>query len=153
MANSLLNVMIEQLHILSDRQIEDTQALMLELAPNIHVSAEMLKNAVGSDNTHFFALMEDDGRIVGCASLCVFNSPTGRKASVEDVVVLSSCRGLGYGRKLMEHIIDYAKKELVPIDLHLTSNPARVSANALYKAVGFERRETNVYQLRLLVKG
>lgn len=45
----------------------------------------------------------------------------------------------------MEHIIDYAKKEQSPIDLHLTSNPQRVSANALYKDVGFEKRETNVY--------
>lgn len=144
---------IVQLHTLIDRQTEDIQAMMLELAPNIQVSTEMLHNIVGSDNTHLFALMEDDGRIVGCASLCVFDSPTGRKASVEDVVVLSSCRGLGYGKRLMEHIIDYAKKELAPIDLHLTSNPARVSANALYKAVGFEQRETNVYQLQLMVKG
>ena len=140
---------IEQLHTLTDRQTEDIQALMLELAPTIQVSTEMLHNVVGSNNTHFFVLMEDDGRIVGCASLCVFDSPTGRKASVEDVVVLSSCRGLGYGRKLMGHIIEFAKKELVPIDLHLTSNPKRVSANALYKAVGFEQRETNVYSIQI----
>ena len=113
----------------------------------------MLQNAVASPNTHFFAMEEENGRIVGCASLCVFCSPTGRKASVEDVVVLSSCRGKGYGRKMMEHVIDYAKKELAPIELHLTSNPKRVSANALYKAVGFEQRETNVYQLRLMVNG
>lgn len=140
---------IEQLLSLTDRQVEDIQVLMLELAPNIQVSAEMLQNAVGSGNTHFFALTEDNGRIVGCVSLCVFESPTGRKASVEDVVVLSSCRGLGYGWRLMEHVIEFAKKELSPIDLHLTSNPKRVSANTLYKAVGFEQRETNVYGLRV----
>ena len=140
---------IRELHTLTNKQIEDIQALMLELAPNIQVSAEMLQNAVASPNNLFFAMVEDDGRIVGCASLCVFCSPTGRKASVEDVVVLSSCRGLGYGRKLMEHVIDYAKKELAPIELHLTSNPKRVSANALYKTVGFEQRETNVYSMTI----
>lgn len=123
---------------------------MRELTSSVMESAEMLQNAVASPNTHFFAMEEENGRIVGCASLCVFCSPTGRKASVEDVVVLSSCRGKGYGRKMMEHVIDYAKKELAPIELHLTSNPKRGSANALYKAVGFEQRETNVYQLRLM---
>ena len=90
---------------------------------------------------------------MGGASLCVYDSPTGSKANIEDVVVSSSCRGLGYGRKLMEHVINFAKTELAPIELHLTSNPKRVSANALYKAVGFEQRETNVYQLRLMVNG
>lgn len=136
---------IVELHTLTNRQVEDIQALMDELTSSVKVSAEMLHNAVLSDNTRFFAMMEEDGHIVGCASLCVFCSPTGRKASVEDVVVLSSCRGQGYGRKLMEHVINYAKKELAPIELHLTSNPKRVSANALYKAVAFEQRETNVY--------
>lgn len=92
-------------------------------------------------------MLEDDGHIVGCASLCVMDSPTGSKASIEDVVVLSSCRGLGYGKNLMEHVIDYARKELSPIDIHLTSNPQRVRANALYKAVGFEQRNTNVYSM------
>jgi len=137
---------IVELHTLTDRQVEDIQALMQELTSSITVTAEMLQIAVLSDNTHFFAMIED-GRIVGCASLCVFNSPTGRKASVEDVVVLSSLCGKGYGKKLMEHVIDYAKNELAPIELHLTSNPKRVSANALYKAVGFEQRETNVYSM------
>jgi len=140
-------MIIKQLNSLTDNQVGDILVLMRELTSSIMVSAEMLQNAVSSPNTHFFAMMEDDGRIVGCASLCVFCSPTGRKASVEDVVVLSSCRGLGYGKKLMEHVIDYAKKELAPIELHLTSNPKRVCANALYKAVGFEQRETNVYSM------
>ena len=142
-------MIIKQLNSLTDNQVGDILVLMRELTSSIMVSAEMLQNAVSSPNTHFFAMMEDDGRIVGCASLCVFCSPTGRKASVEDVVVLSSCRGLGYGKKLMEHVIDYAKKELAPIELHLTSNPKRVSANALYKAVGYEQRETNVYSMTI----
>lgn len=140
---------IIQLHFLSDKQVGDLQTLMRELTSSIVVSAGMLQNAVASPYTHFFAMVEDGGRIVGCASLCVFCSPTGHKASVEDVVVLSSCRGRGYGKKLMEHVIGYAKTELAPIELHLTSNPKRVSANALYKAIGFGQRETNVYSMKI----
>lgn len=139
---------ILELNTLTKLQICDIQELMKQLAPDIDVTEERLIRTVESGNIHFFAMI-NDGRIIGCASLCVFESPTGRKASVEDVVVSSSCRGKKLGRKLMEHIINYAKKELSPIDLHLTSNPKRVSANALYKAVGFEQQETNVYSMTI----
>ena len=29
--------------------------------------------------------------------------------------------------------------------VHLTSNPSRIAANALYQKIGFERKETNCY--------
>lgn len=91
-----------------------------------------------------------EGRIVGCASLCVFDSPTGRKGHIEDVVVSSNCRGRHLGRKLLEYILDYARTDLAPIDIHLTSRPSRVAANTLYRTLGFEQRDTNVY--RLIIK-
>ena len=49
----------------------------------------------------------------------------------------------------MEHIIGSAQSELAPVDLNLTSKPERVAANELYRKMGFERRETNVYSLRI----
>ncbi len=33
--------------------------------------------------------------------------------------------------------------------LDLTSRPTREAANALYRALGYEQRKTNVYRLRL----
>ena len=88
------------------------------------------------------------GRIVGCASLCVTASPTGCKAHIEDVVVLSTYRGQQLGRCLMEHVIGYARKELpAGTKIYLTSRPHRVAANALYQSLGFRRKETNVYEI------
>ena len=49
----------------------------------------------------------------------------------------------------MQRIIDFAGSKLSPIDLRLTSKPSRVEANALYQALGFKQRETNVYQMSL----
>ena len=134
---------------LSDSQIADLLELMKELNPDIPVTAEMQRRAVGAPGTRIFIAEDDAKRIVGCATLCVYESPTGRKASVEDVVVLSSCRGQGIGRTLLQRIIDFAGGKLSPIDLRLTSSPARVEANALYQALGFEQRETNVYKMSL----
>lgn len=49
----------------------------------------------------------------------------------------------------MEHIINFARRELGDVDLHLTSSPQRVAANNLYRSVGFQQRETNVYNLEI----
>ena len=140
---------ITQLHSLTAGQVQDLTALMKELNPDIPVSAETLQAAVADPGTRFFAAIDPDGHIVGCASLCVTQHPLGRKGGIEDVVVSSACRGQGLGRQLIEHLIDYARAELSPIVLHLTSRPSRVAANRLYQAIGFQPYETNVYKLPL----
>lgn len=139
---------IIELHSLTEGQMDDLRQLMRELNPDIMVSDEMLENVANAPGTHLFAAL-DSGHIIGCASLCVFDSPTGRKASVEDVVVLSSYRGKHIGKDLMEHLIDYARNNLGTVDLHLTSRPVRVAANGLYRALGFRQKETNVYILKI----
>ena len=137
------------LHSLTESQLHDVRELSKELVPGHSVSSVRLAALVAVPGTHFFAAVEEDGHIVGCATLSVFDTPTGRKASVEDVVVNPACRGQHIGRKLMEHIIDFARRELGDVELHLTSNPRRVAANNLYRSVGFQQRETNVYNLEI----
>ena len=122
---------------------------MKELNAELTVTPEQQRRAVGAPGTRIFIAENDEKRIVGCATLCVFESPTGRKASVEDVVVLSAYRGQGIDRTLLERIIDFAGSKLSPIDLHLTSAPSCMEANALYLALGFVQRETNVYGMKL----
>ena len=91
----------------------------------------------------------EDGRIVGTASLCILHQPTGTKGRIEDVVVSSEFRGQHIGRKLVEHLIAFARKEFSPIQLQLTSRPSREVANRLYLSLGFQPYETNVYKLTL----
>lgn len=137
------------LRSLTESQLLDVHEQIKELVPGLCVSSERLALLVSTPGTHFFAAERDDGHVVGCATLCVFDAPTGRKASVEDVVVNPACRGQHIGRKLMEHIIDFARREFGDVDLHLTSSPRRVAANNLYRSVGFQLRETNVYNLEI----
>lgn len=142
-------VEIVELKSLTESQALDIRALMGELVPGLSVSAERLVALVEAPDTHFFAAVGDDGHIVGCATLCVFDTPSGRKACVEDVVVNSAFRGQHIGQKLMDFIIGFARRELDDVDLHLTSRPQRVAANNLYRSVGFQQRDTNVYNLEI----
>ena len=138
-----------ELCTLSDSQIDDLLGLMKELNAELKVTAQQQQRSVAAPGTRIFIAENDEKHIVGCATLCVFESPTGRKASVEDVVVLPAYRGQGIGRTLLQRIIDFAGSKLSPIDLRLTSNPSRVEANAMYQALGFVQRETNVYMMKL----
>ncbi len=138
---------IEELHTVTESQVKEIIQLMYELDPSIKVTGEMVRRTVEAPRTHFFAVMDGE-HVVGCASLCVFESPTGRKASIEDVVVASAYRGKHLGKQLMQHVIEYAKT-LAPINLQLTSRPERVEANKLYQSLGFQRRETNAYRMEI----
>lgn len=138
-----------ELCTLTESQIDDLLGLMKELNADLNVTPLQQQRSVAAPGTRIFIAENDEKHIVGCATLCVFESPTGRKASVEDVVVLPAYRGQGIGRTLLQRIIDFAKNKLAPIDLRLTSNPTRTEANAMYQALGFEKRDTNVYMMKL----
>ena len=125
----------------------DLASLMQELSGNIVFTRESLERMLADPNSHLYVIRED-GRIVACASLCIFHQPFSTDATIESVVVSSKMRGKGLGRKLMEHLIDEASRMNVDC-IHLTSNPKREAANALYQKMGFVRYETNCYMMKL----
>lgn len=100
-------------------------------------------------STHLIERISSRNHIIACACLCVAHSPEFTLGFVESVTVLSTQRGKGYGRMLMEHLIAEARRLRVD-RLHLTSNPKRVAANVLYQKLGFVRYDTNCYQLEFL---
>lgn len=92
-----------------------------------------------------FVARDDAGAIVGVSTLAVFPIPTARRAWVEDVIVDEASSGQGIGRLLTEAMLDRAR-ELGCATVDLTSRPSRKAANHLYKKVGFQQRDTNVYR-------
>jgi ribosomal protein S18 acetylase RimI-like enzyme len=54
-------------------------------------------------------------------------------------------RGQGIGESLTHACLAAAKKAGAP-QVGLTSHPGRVAANVLYRKMGFEQRNTNVYK-------
>ena len=88
---------------------------------------------------------ERDDRIVGTLTLVLFRIPTGVRAWIEDVVVDDEARGRGVGDALNRFAIDHARRAGART-VDLTSRPDREAANRLYRRIGFEPRETNVYR-------
>ena len=106
----------------------------------------MFRQLLESANSHLFFLMEDE-QIAGMLTVGIYHSPTGGKAWIEDVVVDETFRGQGLSKLLVAHAIEFVKSKQIPL-LMLTSNPKRIAANKLYQAIGFERKETNVYRMK-----
>jgi ribosomal protein S18 acetylase RimI-like enzyme len=79
------------------------------------------------------------------ATLVVYRVPTGLRGYIEDVVVDEHARGQGVGEALTKACLNAAKKAGAP-QVGLTSHPGRVAANVLYRKMGFEQRNTNVYK-------
>ena len=114
---------------------------------SIEFTEEDYKRLIGRADSRLFLLLVE-GRVEGMLTVGSYASPTGTKAWIEDVVVDASLRGSGLGRRLVQHAIGFCKEEGIST-VYLTSNPKRVAANALYQAVGFERKETNMYKMNL----
>lgn len=89
----------------------------------------------------------DGERIVGSLTLVMFRLPTGMRAWIEDVVVDGDARGRGIGEALSRRALELARGEGA-VSIDLTSRPSREAANRLYRRMGFEKRETNVYRYR-----
>lgn len=124
------------------------EELQNQLTPQPSLLSEQTLRAVLDDSASHLYLLEEESRVVGMLTLGIYHSPTGSKAWIEDVVVDNACRGRGYGRALVAHAIEEARKAGVE-QLMLTSNPLRIAANQLYQAMGFERKETNCYRMEL----
>jgi GNAT superfamily N-acetyltransferase len=91
---------------------------------------------------------DDDDRIVGALTLAVYRVPTGIRSIIEDVIVDGSARGHGIGEALLARAIELARDKGAG-NISLTSNPMREAANRLYLRMGFTKRETNAYQMKL----
>ena len=84
------------------------------------------------------------GIIVGAGTLAWVYAPSGLHARIEDLVVDESARGQGIGEALTRFLLDQAEEAGAKY-VALTSNPKREAANELYRKMGFQKWETNLY--------
>ena len=112
---------------------------------SIRFTEEDYRKQLTSPHSPLFLLLEDDN-VIGMLTVGTYLSPTGSKAWIEDVVVDNAYRGQGLGKMLVTHAIAYCKEQGIETVM-LTSNPKRIAANVLYKSLGFNFKETNIYKM------
>ena len=138
---------ITEIKTYSTEYHEAMQRFLDQLTSNpMTLTEEIFNQLIASSNSHLFFLLKEE-QIAGMLTVGIYYSPTGGKAWIEDVVVDESFRGQGLSKLLVAHAIKFVKAKQVP-SLMLTSNPKRIAANKLYQAMGFERKETNVYRMK-----
>jgi ribosomal protein S18 acetylase RimI-like enzyme len=146
---------IEKITRVTDELVDALEQLIPQLGTwHAPPKREEMEQIVGSPGTTLLIarLPERRNEIVGTATLVTVRTPTGVRATLEDVVVDSSARGKGIGEALCRAALDYARAAGAD-KVDLTSHPTREAANRLYQRLGFARRDTNVYRYEFGRKG
>ena len=130
----------------------DVIEAMTRLVPQLSSSAtvptpQQLQEIAASPCTTLLLARDrtQGGRIVGTLTVAVFRIPSGVRAWIEDVIVDSTARGKGVGEALSREALRIAASRGART-VELTSRPSRVAANRLYRRLGFQPRDTNVYR-------
>lgn len=137
---------------LSKNDIRDINYLIKQLS--LKANKITLKRIMEINLKNLFLIVRtatpkgNDGKIIGMAMLAYYQKPTGLAGVIEDVVVHQKFRGKGIGRQMIEILIGHARKLNIK-HIDLTSRSERMEANALYASMGFIRRETNIYRLKI----
>jgi ribosomal protein S18 acetylase RimI-like enzyme len=142
-------VRVESVSEVTSELVEAMERLVPQLSSSSPPPTEReLTAIVTSRATVLFVARDDDGTILGSLTLALFRIPTGMRAWIEDVVVDAAARGRGVGEALNLAAIEQARRAGART-VDLTSRPSREAANRLYRRLGFEARETNVYRFSM----
>lgn len=145
-----MGITFEQLKKSSPSVLQDIRQLVKQLDAKYHPLSEGdLKEMFSSSYCFLFVAKDSQTKqIVGMVTLIAYRIPYTRKALLEDLVVDGTYRRQGIATKLVEAAVLKAK-EKGATSLNFTSRPSRESANKLYEKLGFTKRDSNVYRLRL----
>jgi len=138
---------IERVTEPDDAAVEAVGLLLRQLSPRRKPpSLVELTELAASPGTTLLVAREGDAYL-GMLTLILYRVPTGLRGFIHDVVVDESARGRGIGEALTREALRLAKSAGART-VELTTRGEREAANRLYRRLGFEPRETNVYVWR-----
>lgn len=123
----------------------------------VELSSEMIGEQASTDRltrrfeTYFntpvrgvMVLLDENDVIAGMATLNLVQTLLKTECRMDEVIVTETARGHGYGRELVEASEAWAWEHGADV-MGFTSRPSREAASALYRKLGFELYDTNVY--------
>ncbi len=141
---------IEEVAEASPEIHEALARLLPQLNPDLPVPAPERIEALVADPSATLLVAREDGRIIGTATLIVYTTPFWIKARLDEVVVDTEARGKGVGEAIVKACLDLARRKGAQVaELQSGRGPQRVVANRLYRRMGFELRDSNLYRLTL----
>ncbi|AJD52982.1 MULTISPECIES: GNAT family N-acetyltransferase [Thalassospira] len=144
----MTDIAITQLKTAKPTDVQAIGALVTQLSSTEPgFSLGNLKAMLADPSTTIFVARANE-EIVGMTTLVIFRVATGLRAFIDDVVVMTTHQKRRLGERLVRAAINHATSHGIE-KIDLTSRPSRETANRLYQRMGFERRETNVYRLKL----
>jgi GNAT superfamily N-acetyltransferase len=119
---------------------EELAESSITAAPADGTTAAPLLAKILADPARELAVAIVDGQLVGTADLLIVPNLTHRGepwAILENVIITSTARRAGAGRKLMEHLIELARAAGC-YKLQLISGKHRPDAHAFYRSLGLD---------------
>jgi ribosomal protein S18 acetylase RimI-like enzyme len=141
-------VRIERVTEPDERLVAAVARLLPQLSPKRTPPGLLeLTELAAAPGTMLLVAFDDDGEVLGMLTLVLYRVPTGLRGWIHDVVVDEDARGRGAGGALTAEALRLAE-QAGAVSVELTTRADRAAANRLYRRLGFERRETNVYVWR-----
>lgn len=124
--------------------------LLPQLNPNLDVPTMERIEALMADPHVTLLVVREGADIVGTATVIVYTTPFWIKARLDEVVVDASARGRGVGEAVVRACLDVARRKGAQVaELQSGRGPARAAAHRLYKRIGFEVRDSDLFRVKL----
>jgi GNAT superfamily N-acetyltransferase len=132
-------------------ELEQALARLLpQLNATLPVPTMQRLKAIIADPAVTLLVARDGDEVIGTATVIVYPTPFWIKARLDEVVVDQSARGKGIGEALVLACLDVARDRGAQIvELQSGRGPAREVANRLYRRMGFELRDSNIYRITI----
>ena len=133
------------------REVEAALARLLpQLNPTLPVPNARRVQALMDDPDVTLLLAKEGDEVVGTATVIVYTTPFWIKARIDEVVVDHSARGKGVGEAIVRACLEVGRSKGAEVaELQFGRGPARDVANRLYRRMGFELRDSNLYRINL----
>jgi glucosamine-phosphate N-acetyltransferase len=103
-------------------------------------------NTLNSNNerSHYVFVLEDDNKIVGCGTIIVelkLLHGFSKVCHIEDVVIDNTIRGKGYGKYLIDYMVNFAKNLNLVYKIILNCSDDKIG---FYEKCGFIKKSNQM---------
>jgi GNAT superfamily N-acetyltransferase len=145
-----VTVEIEEATEATTEVYEALARLLPQLNPTLELPTMERLQAIIDDPDVTLIVARDGEAIVGTATVIVYTTPFWIKARLDEVVVDSSARGKGVGEAIVRACLEVGKRKGAQVaELQSGRGPARAAAHRLYKRMGFEVRDSDIFRITL----